>query len=145
MEQEVLAKIVKLEDGYHVIDNDGTVGPVCEKITTDGYLTLSKNAANRKYYNYKNLEKHFSESDEPIGLCYKESEHFGSLDTKIPHEKLIAYLSEEEQAEYRAIIDRARAAKAADVKKPLTEKEKLEKKIAKAQEALAKLLAEVGE
>lgn len=145
MEQEVLAKIVKLEDGYHVIDNDSTIGPVCEKITTDGYLTLSKNAANRKYYNYKNLEKHFSESDEPIDLCYKESKHFGNLGTKIPHEKLIAYLSEEDQAEYRAIIDRARAAKAADVKKPLTEKEKLEKKIAKAQEALAKLLAEVGE
>lgn len=145
MEQEVLAKIVKLEDGYHVIDNDGNIGPVCDKVTTDGYLTLSKNAANRKYYNYKNLEKHFSESDEPIGLCYKESKHFGSLGTKLPHEKLIAYLSEEDQAEYRAIIDRARAAKAADVKKPLTEKEKLEKKIAKAQEALAKLLAEAGE
>ena len=142
MEQEILAQIVKREDGYHVIDKDGTEGPVCEKITPDGYLTLSKNAANRKYYNFKNLEKHFSESDEPIGLCYKESKHFGPVSAKLP--KIFTYLSEEEQAEVKAILDRAYAAKASTQKKPMTEKEKLEKQIAKAKEKLAKLLAETA-
>lgn len=144
MEQEVLAVIVKLEDGYHVKNNDGNVGDVC-KLLDDGAVKLTENAANRKFIRQSILDKFFGEGGTEYPLTYKETKHIGSTGSKLPNEKLISYLSEEEQAEYRAIIERARAAKAADVKKPLTEKEKLERKIAKAQEALAKLLAEVGE
>jgi len=143
-ENQILAKIIKLDDGYLVVDTDGTVGPVCEKVTVDGYLCLSKNAANRKYYNKKNLDKHFDETDEPIGLCYKESRVFGSVGNKIPNEKLIAYLSDEERAEYLAIIDRAKAAKEAAKVKPKTELEKAQEKLAKAQAAYEKLLNSQG-
>ena len=146
---QVLAKVVKRDDGYHVIDLDGTEGPVCDKRTADGYIILTKNTANRKCLNEKNAEKFFAENpDGCIELKYKASRTLGpvgSRSTAIPNAKLIAYLSEEEQAEYKAIIDRAIAARDADKKKPMTEKEKLEAKIAKAKAALAALEAEAAE
>ena len=51
-------------------------------------------------------------------------------------------MPEDLQNEYKAIIDRAREAMNADKVKPMTEREKLEAKIAKAKEALAKLTAQ---
>lgn len=142
---EIIAKayLVKLEDGYHVESLNGDVGPVCDKRTTDGYIKLSDNEANRKCYNEKAAEKFFAENpDGKIPLAYKETRSIGPKKDTYPNMKLIAYLSEDLQAEYKAIIDRAREAQQADKAKPLTEKEKLEAKIAKAKAALAKLTAE---
>lgn len=145
---EVLAKVVKREDGYHVIDKDGTEGPVCDKRTADGYIILTKNTANRKCLNEKNAEKFFAENpDGCIELKYKASRTLGpvgSRSTALPNAKLIAYLSEEEQAEYKAIIDRAIAARDADKKKPMSEADKLRARIEKAKAALAALEAEAA-
>lgn len=145
---QVLAKVVKREDGYHVIDFDGTEGPVCDKRTADGYIILTKNTANRKCLNEKNAEKFFAENpDGCIELTFKATRTLGpmgSRSTALPNAKLIAYLPEAEQAEYKAIIDRAIAARDADKKKPMTEKEKLEARIAKAKAALAALEAEAA-
>ena len=75
-----------------------------------------------------------------------EKTPLGTMGSKLPNAKLVAYLSEEEQEEYKGIIDRARermeADKAAHKKQPLTEEQKLRNKIAKAQAALAALEAE---
>ena len=128
---EIIAKayLVKLEDGYHVESLDGDIGPLCDKRTTDGYIKLSVNEANRKCYNEKAADKFFAENpDGKIPLAYKETR------TLTPPENL--------QNEYKAIIDRAREAMNADKVKPMTEREKLEAKIAKAKEALAKLTAQ---
>lgn len=142
----VYAHIVKREDGYHVIDFDGTEGPVCNRRTSDGYIILTPNKANRKCYNEKNAEAFFEKNpDGMIELRYKATRTMSSCGPKMPNEKLIAYLPEAEQEEYIAIIARAIAARDADKAKPKTEREKLEEKIAKAKAALAKLVAEASD
>lgn len=134
------AYLVKREDGFHVIDEDGTEGDVC-KYSDEGDKTivLTPNASNRKWYNRAKAEAALAESD-MVPLYYKESRHLDGTSTgapKLPNAKLISYLSEEEQAEYAAIIERARAAKEADKKKPLTEAEKLQRQIEKLQAKLS--------
>lgn len=139
----VYAKLIRKDDGYHVIDFDGTEGAVC-RISADGagteWVIFTPNKSNRKCINKKKADKFFDEGNGEMDLYYKATKHIGSTSSRIPNEALIKYLSEEDQAEYKAIIARAMAAKEADKKKPMTEREKLEAKIAKAKEALAKLL-----
>ena len=140
--EEVLAKIIKDDEGYKVVDGDGSIGPVCTKMTVDGYLILSPNAANRKCINKELLDQVFENGATEVPLTYRATRTIGSPSNKIPNEKLLVYATDEEKEEYLAIIAEAKAAMEADKKKPLTEREKHEAKIAKAQEALAKLLAE---
>lgn len=141
-ENTVYAKIIKQDDGFHVVDFDGTVGPVCKFCDADDKtIVLTKNKSNRQWFNRAKAEAEIAEKGE-VDLYYKASKHFGPSGTKLPNAKLISYLSEEDQAEYKAIIDRAKAAKEADKKKPLTEVEKAQRKLAKAQAAYEKLLAE---
>ena len=141
----VYAKLVKREDGYHVIDFDGTEGPVCDKRTSDGYIILTPNKSNRKCVNEKNAEEKFANGATHIDLYYKASKKLGSSAARIPNEKLISYLSEAEQEEYKAIIERAKAARDEAKAKPMTELEKAQAKLAKAQAALAKLEAQAAE
>ena len=139
--EEVMASIVKRDDGYHVVDKDGTEGPVC-KLTGDGKsICLTPNAANRQWYAVKRLDAAFADpSCESVPLYFKATRHIDPNAPKapktLPNAKLISYLSEELQAEYKAIIERAREAMAADKKKPMTEIEKLQAKIAKLQAQL---------
>lgn len=141
---EVLAKVVKRDDGYHVIDQDGTEGPVCNRRTTDGYIILTPNASNRKCVNEKNAEAYFAENPNGfIPLMFKESRKLGTSPSHLPNEKLISYLPQELQDEYRAIIDRAIQARNDAKSKPMTELEKAQAKLAKAQEVYDKLLASV--
>ena len=139
--ETVYAKIVKRDDGYHVVDFDGTEGPVCDKRTSDGYIILTPNKANRKCYNEKNAEKLFAEGAECIELYFKPTRKIGAVGTRIPNEKLISYLPEAEQAEYKAIIERAMKARNDAKAVPMTELEKAQAKLAKAQAALEKLMA----
>ena len=145
---EVLAKIVKEDDGYHVVDQDGTVGPVCKLVDEGGKtIALTKNAANRFWYNKAKADAEIEQN----GYCplyYKASKKFGpagSRSTALPNAKLISYLSEEEQEEYKAIIARAIAARDADKKKPMTELEKAKAKAEKAKAAYEALLAQAAE
>lgn len=143
--EEVLAKLIKKEDGYHVIDQDGTEGPVCDKRTADGYIILTPNASNRKCVNEELAEATFANGAEFIPLTYKATRTIGSTGPKIPNAKLIDYLDDADKAEYLAIIERARAAYEADKKQPVSEIDKAKARVAKAQAALAKLLEEAGE
>lgn len=144
---EALAYLVHTEDGWHVRDLEGNLGPVCpENVGGGNYsIKLSANAANRTYYSTKKAYADFEANPDGIPLYLTEKTPIGSVVTKMPNEKLIAYLSEDEQAEYRAIIDRAIAARDASKAKPKTEREKLEEKIAKAQAKLAELLANAAD
>lgn len=143
--EEVLAKVIKDDEGYKVVDSDGSIGPVCTKMTVDGYLILSPNAANRKCINKELLDQVFENGATEVPLTYRATRTIGSSSSKIPNEKLLVYATDEEKEEYLGIIGEAKEAMDADKKKPLTEREKLENKIAKAKERLAKLLAEEGE
>ena len=139
----VYAYIVKDDDGnYHVEALDGTVGPTCKLVDEgDRTIALTPNKSNRKWYNRKKADELIASSGK-CPLYYKESKHFGSTGTThLPNEKLIAYLSADEQAEYKAIINRAIAAREAERNRPLTEEEKLRKQIASYEATIAKLKA----
>lgn len=143
----VYATLIKKDDGYHVVDFDGTEGPVCKIVGKPDdvqYVALTPNKANRQWATLSKVEKAFAEGADHIDLFYKASKKFGPIGNKLPNEKLISYLSEDLQQEYRDIIARARAAKEADKKKPMTAVEKAQAKIAKLQEELAKLMEEDG-
>ena len=143
-ETKVYAQIVKEDDGYHVIDEDGTMGPACTFCdANDKTIVLTKNASNRQWFNRAKADAEIAEKGH-VDLYYKASKHFGTTGTKLPNEKLISYLPEDLQAEYKAIIDRAIAARQADKAKPMTELEKAQAKLAKAQAALAKLEADAA-
>ena len=137
----VLAQIVKRDDGYHVINlRTNEEGPVCKIVDKGVNIRLTKNDANRKFYSIAELTKAFEQNGVGhIDLVYKASKHFGNGIKHLPGENLIKYLPEAEQAEYRAIMERAIAARAADKAPALTEDEKIKRRIAKLQEQLAKL------
>lgn len=136
------AQLVKEDDGFHVIDADGTKSDVL-KVVLDGtreVICLTPNRSNRKYFAVKRAEAAIAEN----GYCPltgKASKHFGPQGARVPNAKLVAYLSEEDQATFNAIIERAKAAMDADRKKPKTEAEKLDEKIAKLTAKIAELKA----
>ena len=118
------------------------------KISKDGIVyILTKNASCRKFYNVKNLDKLFDEGATEVPLTYKPSKKLGPTGSKtvMPNAKLIAYLPEELQEEYKAIIARAIAARDADKKKPMTDLEKAKAKAEKARAAYEALLAQAAD
>lgn len=142
----VLAKIVKDEEGnYRVVDMvTGETSDVCKFCDEgDKTIVLPKNSSNRKWANRKKADEAIATSGEFL-LGYKATRVIGATGPRIPNEKLISYLSEEEQAEYKAIIDRAIAAREADRAKPMTDLEKAKAKAEKAKIAYEKLLAEAA-
>ena len=140
----VYATIIKKEDGFHVVDFDGTEGPACKLCDPgDKTIVLTPNKSNRKWFNVARAEAEIAEKGH-VDLYYKATKTIGPVGTRLPNEKLISYLSAEDQAEYRAIIDRAIAAKNADKAQPKTELEKAQAKLLKAQAALEKLMAEAA-
>lgn len=142
---EILAYVVKRKDGIHVIDQDGTEGPVSTKQTVDGYWYLSPNAANRKFFSVKKAEQ--MEVGDQVPMTYKASRHFDGVSkgsSRVPNGKLLEkWLPEEFKEEYEALIARAREAmeadRAANKKQPMTDIEKAQAKAAKALEALKAL------
>lgn len=143
---EVLTHIICDEDGdFRVKDvATGLVGDKCKFCDPDDRtIVLTPNRANRKWANRAKVTEAI-DKDGFYGMVYKESKHVGSPANRMPNAKLIAYLNEEEQEEYKAIIARAQAAYEAAKAKPMTDLEKAQEKVAKAQAALDKLLAEAA-
>lgn len=140
--EKIYATIVLRDDGFHVIDEDGTEGPVCKFSDEGKTIVLTKNASNRQWFNVAKAEAEIAEKGH-VDLYYKATKKLGAVSRNtLPNAKLISYLSEEDQAEYKAIIDRAIAAREADRKKPMTELEKARARVEKYKAALAKLEAE---
>lgn len=136
------AKIIKNGDDYVLVEADGTETVV--KVSDDGLtLLLPTNCSNRKYFNVARANTAI-EKEGFVILTYKATRTVGSVGKHLPNEKLIAYLPEELQNEYRAIIERALAAKEAAKKQPMSDLEKAQAKLAKAQAAYEKLLAEAN-
>lgn len=141
---DVTAKIRNVEDGYvlvQTVDGVETVSEIC-KIVDDGKtIALPANDSNRKYFNIGKFEES-KNADGEMPLTYKASIVLGDRPTTIPNAKLISYLPADLQAEYNAIIERAIAAREEAKAKPLTDLEKAQLKLERAQAALAKLEAE---
>lgn len=144
---KVYATIIKDEEGnYHVVDEDGTVGPVCKLVDEgDRTIALTKNASNRKWFNRKKADEEIAEKGH-VDLYYKASKTFGPSSSHIPNEKLCEkYLTPEEFAEYKAIIAEAYKRRDEDKVKPKTELQKAQERVAKAKAAYEKLLAQAAE
>lgn len=135
------AKIIKLDDGYHV-DNNCVIGDVLKKTKDEISYILTENESNRKFFKAVEVEK-VTGTDDGITLTFKPSIKLGGA--RIPNAKLIDYLSDEDKAEYMAIIERAKAAMEAARKKPMTEEEKIQAKIDKLTAQMAKLNAAKAE
>jgi hypothetical protein len=143
VDNELKAYLVKKEDGYHIEDLDGNLSDVLA-VHKSGALTLTPNAANRQWFMLKKADAIIAENGEDykIPLTFKATRTIDgtSRSNKLPNEKLIAYLPEAEQEEYRAIIARAIAARDADreanKKKPMTEVEKARAKMVKIMQSL---------
>ena len=140
---EPMVYVIKLDGGYQVESFDGTIGDLC-KLDQSGAICLTKNEANRKWVMVKIVDAYFEEngSNAKYPLSYKATRVIGSGSNKLPNEKLIAYLPEDLQEEYKAIIARAiqaRDAERAAAKKPLTEADKARAKVTKAIEQLKAL------
>ena len=140
VDNEPKAYLVKKEDGYHIEDLDGNLSDTCRLVDKDQWIVFPANASNRKCVKLTVAEKFFTENgdDAKMPLLYKATRVMGegvSRSTKMPNEKLIAYLPEAEQEEYKAIIARAIAARDAEreanKKKPMTETEKAQAKVTK--------------
>lgn len=137
-----MAAIIKYGDmDYRVLsvaeDGTETIGETC-KIVDDGKtIALTPNESNRKYFNIVRFEK--TAIDGKLELTYKETIKLGTGGTKTPNSKLIEYLSDEDKAEYEAIIARAREAMEAARKKPVTKEDKIMAKIAKLQAELEEI------
>lgn len=142
---EILCEIIKEGDDYFLVDLESNEKSEPLKISSDGVaFVLPANRANRKWATINKVNATLDKG-ERFTMTYKATKKFGPIGNKLPHEKLIAYLSEEDQAEYRAIIARAQEAKAADKAQPKSELEKAKEKLARAQAALDKLMQEAAE
>lgn len=143
---EACAYLVKQDNGFYVRQGDEDLGPCKIKfIKNEGdWVILPENASNRKMIKLVTANKFFEEQgdDAELPLAFKATRTLGGTSTKLPNEKLIAYLSEDLQEEYKAIIARAiqaRDAERAAAKKPVTEADKARAKVTKAIEQLRTL------
>ena len=131
--------------GYSIVDNGNTVHCLGIAIYKDReVLHLPDNSTCRVWIDRKKVDAAIA-ADGKMTLGYKGRIKLGVGGTHYPQEKLIAFLSEEEQAEYKAIVDKARQAmadaKAAAKAVPLTPYEKAKRALERAQAKLAELEA----
>ena len=99
-----------------------------------GSLKLPENPANRKYFSVKKIEA----AGGTIELTYKEAVKLGERQTT-NRTKLEDFMTEEEKATIAMIMERAKTRREDARKKPLTEKEKAQRKLDKAIEELKSL------
>ena len=142
----VYATIIKDEEGnYHVVDFDGTVGPVCKLVDEgDRTIALTPNKSNRKWFNRKRAEEEIATKGH-ADLYYKATKVLGPNSARMPYEQLLKYLPEDERKEAEELLREAMALREADKKKPMTDLEKAQAQLAKAKAAYEKLLAQSAE
>ena len=120
------------ETGYAIVDGDNTIP--CDKIVPykgRELVHLPSNSTLRVWTDRAKLDAAIADHGY-LELAYKARVTVGqsAATPKIPN---IKYLSEEEQTELTTIIANAKERMLADKKKPLTELEKLQAKLAKVQ------------
>lgn len=146
-----LASIVMEGDEFFVVDiaTGEKQGPCKYCDEGDKTIVLPKNASNRKWFNRKKAQEE-CEKNGSCELPYKASRHIGSGSNKVPNSKMVEWYRDNVEGgqalydEYMAIINEAIAARDAAKAKPMTELEKAQAKLKKAQESYAKLLAQAA-
>lgn len=113
-----------------------------DKKTTDDYLYLPEDVVkttNRRLISMAMIKKANVERFEITAKEYREPRVLGPRnENSTPRKKLEEYLTDDEKSIIADLIAKAKARREADKPKPLTEKEKLQRQLAKLQEKLAK-------
>lgn len=120
--------------GYElvIIDEQGneTVHVLNDKPKNEPYtLILPTNPSNRKYFSSKKVD----EAGGEIELAYKESRTLGSRAETSPRKQLHEYLSDDEQALFLSLLEKAKMNREQEQKKVMTPEEKLKARIARLQ------------
>lgn len=138
---DVKCYLVKTDDGVAIRFDDGHTEPC--PVSNDGLAyKLPANPANRTWFTLKKFATLVEQYPDGIPLTYRASRTLTPVADRIPNQKLVEqFLNEEELAEYKAIIEKAKArmAEAKATKPVLTEEEKLVAQIERAKARLAKL------
>lgn len=120
---------VSIELGYEVVSIDELgneiVQPIVKKVTDnkgDWYI-LPENPSNRKCISGNKIK-------DGLELVYKESKVLGPRTESAPRKGLEEYLEGEDKELYLKLVEKAKTNRDA-AKKPMTEREKLEARIAK--------------
>ena len=136
------ADLVMDEDGKFYVEDNGVRTAECVVKPYRGgrhEIHLQPNSSNRKIWDWDDAKEKCANGGR-IKLLFKPAIKLGTVThNNVPNAKLIEYLSDEDKAEYMAIIERAKAAMEAARKKPMTEEEKLRAQIAKLEAKLAGL------
>lgn len=125
--------------GYELLvrDNDGneSILPIESTYKNEPFtLVLPENPTGRKYLNSKKVDAANGE------LELKAVERNSSNEHPVSRKSLLEYMSDEDKILYEQIMERAKKAREEATKKvPLTEAEKLRRRIAKYQADLDKL------
>ena len=133
-----MTTITKTQNGYEMNEN-GTV-TVLTDITKDGKsLILPENESGRRYMALSKLEKNPAVELTAINRTFSgEPRQTGKKNPTA--NDLLDYMDDNDRDTFLAILSKATEAyKAAHEKKPLTEKEKLQKKLEALQKKLAAL------
>ena len=109
-----------------------------EKSKNKWHIVLAKNSANRKYVAHNEF---FTKAEDGEYVVEDKTTGPRVLGTSQPDKALIPFMTDEEKADYEAIIARALERREEAKAKPLTEEEKIEAQIAKLQAKLAKAKA----
>ena len=148
------AQIVYHEDTntFHLLDmSDNSVSDPLV-MTKDGlWFALPANSSNRKWASVNKVKAEI-EKNGFVTLAYKATKHIGSIAAgtrtkRYPGERLFAFLSDDEVAEVKAIIDKAYEAQAAERaanKAPATDIDKLKAKLERLQKQLQEAEAALG-
>ena len=120
------------ESGYAIVDGDNTIP--CDKVVTykgRDIIHLPSNSTLRQWADRKKTDAAIAENGY-LELAYKARVTQGHS-TAAPRFTGIQYLSDEDLKERYTLIAKARERMQADKKKPMTELEKLQAKLAKVQ------------
>ena len=106
-----------------------------EKSKNKWHIVLAKNSANRKYVAHNEF---FTKAEDGEYVVEDKTTGPRVLGTSQPDKALVPFMTDEEKADYDAIIARALERREEAKAKPLTADEKIEAQIAKLQAKLAK-------
>ena len=136
-----MVQIIKREDGMHLCDND-VESEVLALTKDERSYILPENSTGRQWFAVKRAPQNIGDAVEvlPRNVAPRVD---GEKTHSLPNAKLIAYLPEDEQAEYKAIVERAIAAKKQATQS--TPESKALAKLEKAKAALAALGIDVSE
>ena len=122
------------------VDDEGFVNELKIDRTYPGEpttLVLPENPSNRKYFSSKKVD---NSEEERVELTFKESRSLGPREGNSPRKSLVDYLTDEERAICKDLMEKAKARREEANKKPkLTEKEKIERAIERYKRKLAEL------